>query len=159
MSLFGSDEYQWRETYFVLFDARHHPSAEDVVKALTEKDERFKVSDARADEQGRLESLTVRSPDDFSAMDISFVSGEEVTEQIEELTREMSKMTLTDEERAKLKRLSHFNARFDVFHFEEVSQQDEDDGFLDPAALLIVMERLAHLSQGVAIDPQSGLVM
>ena len=36
MSLFENDLYQWRETYFVLFDEATRPQAEDVVKKFSE---------------------------------------------------------------------------------------------------------------------------
>jgi hypothetical protein len=161
MSLFGDGQYQWRETYFVLFQQANRPQADGVVKALTGNDGRFQVSDVRADEEGRLESLTLKSPDDFAAMDITYVTGEEVTEQIEELSREVSKATLTEEDREKLRTLYECDGRYDIFHFEQVLSADDgsEDDFLDPAALLIVMERLSELCQGVAVDPQSGSLM
>jgi hypothetical protein len=160
MSLFGDENYQWRETYFVLFRDSHRPIAKEVAEALTADDGRFQISDVRADEEGRLESLTIKSPDDFAAMDISYVTGEEVAEQIAELTQEFSRTTLDAEEQQKLDSLTECNARFDIFHFEQVaSEGGEEDDFLDPAALLIVMERLAQLCQGVSIDPQSGSLM
>ena len=160
MSLFGDGQYQWRETYFVLFRQSDHPMANQVVEELTRDDGRFHVSNVRADEGGRLESLTLKSPDDFAAMDISFVSGEEVSEQIEELIREISRATLTDEEREKMRRLTRCDARFDIFHFEQIPPDDEEgDEFLDPAALLIVIERLSKLCHGIGVDPQSGSLM
>jgi hypothetical protein len=160
MSLFGDEQYQWRETYFVLFRDSHRPIADEVVRALTADDGRFQLSDVRADSEGRLESMTIKSPDDFAAMDISYVTGEEVAEQIEELTQEFASSTLDVEEQQKLGQLAECNARFDIFHFEQVAiEGGEDDDFLDPAALLIVMERLAQLCQGVSIDPQSGSLM
>lgn len=161
MSLFGDTQYQWRETYFVLFREGDRPLADKVVKALTGDDRRFQVTDVRGDENGRLDSLTLKSPDDFAAMDISFVNGDEVTEQIDELGREIAKATLDDEEREKLSMLANCDARYDIFHFEQVLNDEDDDGddFLDPAALLIVMERLTMLCRGVGIDPQSGSLM
>ena len=160
MSLFGDEQYQWRETYFVLFSESDRPLSNQVVDALTRQDGRFQVSNVRSDEEGRLESLTLKSPDDFAAMDISYVSGEEVTEQTDELAREVAKTTLSGEEKQKLRRLTECDARFDIFHFEQVpTDEDEGEEFLDPAALLIVMERLAKLCHGVAIDPQSGSLM
>ena len=39
------------------------------------------------------------------------------------------------------------------------SGEGEEDEFLDPGALLIVLAKLANLCQGVGIDPQSGAVM
>lgn len=161
MSLFGDENYQWRETYFVLFRERDHPTAEAVVKGLSGGDSRFQVSEVRSDSEGLLDSLTLKSPDDFAAMDISYVTGEEVMEQVEELGRDLSRATLAKDERDKLRRLAMCDARFDIFHFEQVSSDhgDGEEEFLDPAALLIVMERLTRLCRGVGIDPQSGAFM
>jgi hypothetical protein len=154
MALFSDDRYQWRETYFVLFREADRPSAEAVKQAL--RDGRSEISELKADPQGKFESVTVKSPEDFSGMDITYVTGEEVTEQIDELLRELVKQTLNDDDRTKLNTLGECNARFDIFHFEEVQADTDDDEFLDPGALLLVLERLARLCRGVGIDPQSG---
>lgn len=154
MALFGDDRYQWRETYFVLFREADRPSAEAVKQAL--RDGRSVISELRADPKGKFESITLKSPEDFSAMDISYVTGEEVTEHVEELLRDLVKQTLNDDDRQKLNRLGECNARFDIFHFEEVQAETDEDEFLDPGALLLVLERLARLCKGVGIDPQSG---
>jgi len=159
MSLFGNDQYQWRETYFVLFQDSTRPLAKEVVKALTQQDDRYDVTDVAADESGRLESLTIRSPEDASAMDISYVSGEEVTEQTDELLRTLAKATLSDEDREKLNFIGECDSRFDIFHFEEVSPDEADENYLDPGALLLVMETLARICKGVGVDPQSGTLM
>lgn len=159
MSLFGNDEYQWRETYFVLFREADRPSTQQVSDALSE-DPRFEVTQIRGDSEGRFESLTLKSPDDFSAMDITLVTGDEVAEQVEELLRDLIKSTLTDEERDKLDELGDCDCRFDIFHFEQVAPgEPEEEEFLDPGGLLIVMERLAELCNGVSVDPQSGSLM
>jgi hypothetical protein len=157
MSLFGDERYQWRETYFVLFRDAQRPKAQDVSRALA-GDRRFQVSEVVGDEQGRFESLTLKSPDDFSAMDVTYVRGEEVREHVQEVLRELAKATLSDEERSLLDQLGECDARLDVFHFEQV-QADEDDEFLDPGGLLIVMQCLTRLCHGVGIDPQSGSLL
>lgn len=160
MSLFGNENYQWRETYFVLFRLAERPTAKDVETSLKQAHDRFKVIDVQSDEQGQFESLTLECPDDFSAMDITFVTGEEVAEHIEELSREVAKSTLTDETRKKLARLEHCDSRFDIYHFEQVAgRTTEEDDFLDPGSLLIVMKRLTKLCHGIGIDPQSGTLM
>lgn len=160
MSLFGDDRYQWRETYFVLFQLTQRPLAKNVVDSLCQHNERYSVIDVQADEEGRFEALTLQSPEDFSAMDITLVTGDEVAEHIQELSREIAKSTLTDDGRKKLARLNHCDARFDVYHFEQVANQvgDEDD-FLDPGSLIIVLKRLTKLCHGISIDPQSGMLM
>src|SRR5687768_10905169 len=102
MSLFGNEAYQWRETYFVLLRAIDRPTAEQVLACLKHGNEHYQVSDVQADVQGRFESLTLLSPEDFSAMDVTYITGDEVTEQIDELSREIAKSTLTDDDRKKL---------------------------------------------------------
>jgi hypothetical protein len=159
MSLFENDQYRWRETYFVLFHESKRPKSADVQRALKKLDPRYVLIDIREIEGEVFESLTLLSPDDYAAMDISYVSGEEVTEQIEELRAEMKGSALTADEKAKLRRLLECNARFDIYHFEQVVEADEQEEFLDPGALLNVLERLARLVDGVAIDPQSGTLM
>ena len=161
MSLFENNNYRWRETYFVLFKESQRPRADQVEKAIRELDKRYEIRDLSRDDNGNLESLTLVSPFDFAAMDITYLSGDDVIEQIGELTREMKDSVLTPEERAKLSRLSDFNARFDVYHFEYIMNGDdqEEDEFLDPGSLLIVLERLARICDGVSVDPQSGTVL
>ena len=161
MSLFENDQYIWRETYFVLFNNNNRPLADDVEAALMELGSRYELNNISADQQGRLDSLNLLSPYDFAAMDICYLSGEDVDEQMPELKMQLKQQQLTDEEQSKVDLLSSCDARFDVFHFEQVvsDRDDEEDGFLDPGALLIVLERLAELCDGVGIDPQSGEIM
>ena len=56
--------------------------------------------------------------------------------------------------------IKQYDGRFDVLHFEQVpedvEEDAEDDGMLDPSALLVVLGALAKLTEGVAIDPQAG---
>jgi hypothetical protein len=42
-----------------------------VEKTLHSLSERFQLTNATADEDGRFESITVMSPDDYAALDIS----------------------------------------------------------------------------------------
>ncbi len=161
MSLFENDEFRWRDTYFVLFHEKDRPLAEGTLKSFETLGPRYEVKDVRCDEQGRLESLTLISPDDFAAMDISYICGEEVEEQVQSLSSEMGVDHASKEEVRKLHLLQGCTARFDIYHFEQVVVPDEDDdeSFLDPGALLIVLQRLAALCHGVGIDPQTGTVI
>ena len=161
MSLFENEAYRWRETYFVVFRKKNRPSADALLELLKTLGSRYEVQDVRRDEQERFESLTLLSPDDFAAMDISYVVGEEVKEQVEQLSEELENAQLTDLERRKWERLKTFDARFDIYHFEQVVLPDEgdDESFLDPGALLIVLQRLAKLCHGVGVDPQSGTLV
>ena len=58
MSLFENDQYQWRETYFVLFDEARRPQAVSLVKVLDNAGKGLQVSDVREDSQ-----RTYRVPD------------------------------------------------------------------------------------------------
>lgn len=164
MSLFENEEYQWRETYFILFEDENRPQADQVNDALKEVDSRYEVRDVRADDEGRFESLTLVSPDDYAAMDISFVTGDEVVEQTSELVNELLKATFTEDEKSAIRSLGDCRCRFDVYHFEQLTfvgrdGESEEDDFMDPGALLTVMERIAELCDGVVIDPQANTIL
>ena len=160
MSLFENSDYQWRETYFVLFDQDSRPDADALKTALQSVREKYDVSEIR-EEEGEVASMTLISPYDFSAMDISYVSGDDVTAQVDELLGQINMADLTDEEKQKVDLIPQFNARFDIYHFEKVFMDGgaEEEEFLDPGALLIVLEQLAKLCRGVGVDPQSGAIM
>ncbi len=159
MSLFENDQYRWRETYFVLFEEDTRPNADAVERTLKKMGDRYEIGEIRLDDEGRFESLTVYSPADFSAMDISYIQGEEVAHQVEELQQDLKSTTLTGDELHKLTKLNACNARFDIYHFELVVGGEEEDEFLDPGALLVVLEKLAELCQGIGVDPQTGSLM
>jgi hypothetical protein len=160
MSTFEDDRYRWRETYFVLFPAGRRPMLETVEHRLAAISRRYSLSNLTADDEGRFESVTVISPDDYAALDICYTGGEEVLEQGADLVRELAPTT-EPSQRPTLKRIKECDGRFDVLHFEQVSEVDDDDGdeMLDPGALLAVLEELARLTGGVAIDPQSGTIL
>jgi hypothetical protein len=162
MSTFEREDFKWRETYFVLFDSTKRPTLKKMERILTQLSERFELTNARADEDGRFESITIMAPDDYAALDVSFESGEEVQEQGATLAQELKSSTTDDEERAKLTRLPKCDARFDLLHFEEMigdEPEDELDEMLDPSALLIVLDALVELTDGVGVDPQSGTLL
>ena len=162
MSTFEREEYKWRETYFVLFDASRRPELEKVEQILHDLSSRFQLSNARADSEGRFESITVMSPDDYAALDMSYESGDEVTEQVATLEDELAGSVADDEERDKLEQLKKFDARLDLLHFEQTTSggtEDEMDEMLDPSMLLIVLDAVVELTGGVGIDPQSGSLL
>lgn len=163
MSLFENDEYRWRETCFVLFHTRNRPQGDRVVAALREVNEHYEVTNVLQTEDGLFESLTLLSPDDYAAMDITFVTGEEVREHSLELVEEMAPMIGRADEK-KLKSLPEFDARLDVYHFEQIvfagsDTDDDEEEFLDPGSLLIVLEKLASLTEGVGVDQESGTLL
>ena len=162
MSTFEDDRYRWRETYFVLFPADRRPTLKIVEKRLAALNKRYGLENPSADEDGMFDSLTLISPDDFAAMDICYISGTEVLEHNEELVAELGS-TVEPEQKAIFKRIKRYDGRFDVLHFEQKSdsaeEDDEADDMLDPSALLAVLEQLARITGGVAIDPQSGTIL
>lgn len=162
MSTFERDEYKWRETYFVLFDSTHRPSLAKVESLLNDLSSRFQLTNPRANDDGLFESITIMSPDDYAALDMSYESGEEVTEQVVTLQEELAGSLADDEERGKLEQLVTFDARLDLLHFEQTSSdtgEDELDEMLDPSTLLIVLDAVVELTGGVGVDPQSGSLM
>lgn len=161
MSLFGNPDYHYRETYFVLFESKHRPQAAQIEKTLRELKSRYEIGEMATDDQGRLEAVTVLSPDDYAAMDIVYAEGEEVQEHVrEELLSELRAPGLTPAEQAKLHYLMQCDARYDVYHFEQiVGGEDEGEEFLDPGSLLTILARLAKLCKGVGVDPQSGVMI
>lgn len=160
MSMFESDNFRWRETYFVLFTVGKRPSLRKVEQVVARLKDRFELTHPSADDEGLFESLTVMAPDDYAALDISYVEGDEVAEQVEQLIKDLKTTTLQPGDMEKLARLPKCDARFDLMHFEQVLEgSEEGDEMLDPSALLLVMEALAKLTDGVGIDPQSGALM
>ena len=157
MSTFESGNYQWRETYFVLFDSSQRPTAARVKELLGKLDDRFTISNPQADDKGNFESVTVLAGGAYAALDISYLAGEEVLEQGSQLAEELEELTEDEDELTKISRLPVCDARFDVLHFEDMSDAEgEEGGRLDPSALLLVLEALVTLSDGVAVDPQGG---
>ncbi len=162
MSLFENPEFEWRETFFILFDSQDLPSMNSMTEFIERLGSRIQVKNLQGTEDGIFESLTLYAPDDFAAMDIVCVHGEEVIEQLPGLIEELEPNAVDDEEKDQLKKINHCNARLDVFHFEQHSftaMDDEEPDSMDPGGLLIVLERLATLCEGVVVDPQSASVM
>ncbi len=159
MSMFDSSDYRWRETYFVLFDAAKRPHTDQVRAALKKLGRRFDLGEIHADPDGGFESVTLSSPSDYAALDISYLSGDEVRQNGAALADELKGSALDETERAKVARLRKCDGRFDIMHFEQVSDDAEAESeMFDPSALLIVMEALTELTDGVGVDPQSGTV-
>lgn len=160
MSTFEREGYQWRETYFVFFDRARRPSLKQIEKRLHKLSKRFRLESGTADEEGHFESITLVSDSDFAAVDIAYEEGEEVVEQAGIMTKEFKLSQLDADEREKLERLPKLNARFDLLHFEHTAGDDplddQDDEMLDPSALLLVLDAVVELTDGVGIDPASG---
>jgi hypothetical protein len=158
MSMFEDTRYRWRETYFVLFDAKKRPTLETVAKRLSALSKRFELTNLNADEEGWIDSLTLISPDDFAALDICYTEGPEVLEQGASLVADMKKQADDNPPPVAWEQIKRYDGRFDVLHFELTPEDDasDDEGMLDPSTLLVVLGALAKLADGVAIDPQAG---
>ena len=157
MSSFERDNFQWRETYFVLFDARQRPPLNRVRDMLQKLGENFELIEPTGDEMGGFESVTVLAPDDFAAIDISYLSGEDATAEGMRLAKELGS-SIDPETR---RRLANADGRLDLMHFEEVLDDaaGEPEESFDPSALLMVLEGLVRMTNGIGIDPQSGTIM
>jgi len=157
-------EFQWRETYFLLFPSDRRPTLTQVDTALSRTDERCQLKNREADDAGYFESVLVVAPDNQAALEISYETGDAVTEQSLELAKQLKDELDTD----RLKILMQADARLDIMHFERVESSadnewgESDDDFpelLDPTCLLLSVEALAELTGGVPVDPASGSVL
>ena len=218
MSTFEDDRYQWRETYFVLFDPAKKPLLFDIRKGLERMFKSLEIREAIADEQGGIESLSAASYDDFAAIDLIYQCGDHVMAETEALLEEMVPLA-SSRNRKKLEKAKKYRARLDVLHFEQMepihhpepqgdpvftfaalqpqaakspfasrpkfqfdkdryipppepdplivgdseadSVSDEEidqEEKMDPNTLILVLELLCRLTDGVAIDPASGSI-
>ena len=153
MSLFENDQYEYCDTFFVYLKNENRPALAAVLTALKDLGNRCVVLDAK-ETDGKFESATIKFASDCSAMDIVYVHGEEVTAQLQEVQETMRLMTITDDTRDDLKRMRACDSRYDIFHFEENNANNEDE-FLDPGGLLMVIERISSVCDGIGYDPQS----
>ena len=159
MSLFENGDYEYTDTFFVFFKRENLPNAETVKAAIAELGDRYQFGKIAFREE-QFESMTILSPQDFSAVDIVMDPNADVPTQIEELITEFRTLTLTGDDRDKLSRFKECNTRFDLFHFEQkVSGNTDPDAFIDPGGLLIVLEKLRSLCDGVGLDPQSQMLL
>lgn len=153
MSLFENSLYEYCDTFFVFLKQENIPTAKAIEASLAELGPRYVVENVKED-NGKFISATVRSPADFSGMDLTFVAGEEVADQLKGLSAELRHMTLHGGAKDSLQKLLTSSARYDVFHFEEKNANNEDE-FLDPGGLLLVLQKIAVTCDGVGYDPQS----
>ena len=164
MSMFENDQYRWRETYFVLFSSAKAPGLKKLREMLQSLNSRFVLTNMQADAEGHVESMTILAPEDFAALDLCYVEGDEVQEQAALLYEELKSTATQAAERQRLERLKLLDARFDVLHFEQLADAGEEEGegldeMLDPSALLLVLDALVELTDGIAVDPQSGAML
>ena len=163
MSLFDHFGYRWRETYFLFHEVRRRPTTAQLEAVLEDLAQRIEIRDLKGDDAGYLEAVTLFAPNAYAAIDVSFAEGEEVLDQIASLQEELEGSLTDPEEIEKLHQLPSCNARLDLLHFEQILEGGEDDedysAAFDPGALLLVMEALSELCNGVGVDPASASVI
>ena len=74
-------EYHWRETFFLFFQSEQRPTLTQIEERLSCLRDSYELGRMLADDDGRFESLTIDSPEDNAAVEISYESGEAVIEQ------------------------------------------------------------------------------
>jgi hypothetical protein len=160
----NDDQLEWRDTYFILFQQSGRPTLTQVEAAIGDATRRITLENLEADEDGMFQSLLVQAPEDHSALEISYETGDAVIEQSAALAKQLKGEATTDQ----LKKLLRADARLDVMHFERVNADDSfsDEGdpdfggeAVDPASLLNVVGALTKLTNGVPIDPASGAIL
>jgi len=166
MSMFERNDYRWRETCFVLFDPDDRPELGKVEQALSTLNEEYQLLNPGGDDRGLFDSLSLISPGDFSALDVCYIKGDEVLEQTASMIDEIGPAACAEAAEAAelpegIDQIRKYTGRLDVLHFEYVGSgdQQDEDAMLDPSALLLVLSTLAKLTDGVAVDPQSGTII
>lgn len=161
MSMHENDQLQWRETYYVVFDEKRRPRLRDVEQKVSSLRGHFQIGDTSANDAGLIESLSVLSPQDYAALEINYLDKDEVAGQVASLVEELK--SADGAEAPQLAKLKRYNAGFEVMHFELMSEAASDDDdpeeMLDPSALVIVLEALVKMTDGVGLDPQSGALL
>ena len=158
MSLFDDPNYRWRDTFLVLFDNEQRPTVELALSAIRQIG-KFKVRNSSESESRLIESITITSSVDLVGLEILYVAGDEVVEEIEALVMELAEDAMLLGNEDSLTQLSAANARLDILHFEKITENSngpsDDDELMDPGSLLAVTAALANLVSGVAVDPSS----
>ena len=158
MSLFDDPNYRWRDTFLVLFDDEQRPTIELALSAIQQIG-KFQVRNSSESESRLIESITITSSVDLVGLEILYVAGDEVVEEIEALVMELAEDAMLLDNEDSLTQLSAANARLDILHFEKITENSngpsDDDELMDPGSLLAVTAALANLVSGVAVDPSS----
>ena len=158
MSLFDDPNYRWRDTFLVLFDDKQRPTIE-LAQSAIQQIGKFEMQNFSESESRYIESMTITSNVDLVGLEIFYVAGAEVVEETEALVLELTEDALLLGNEDSLTQLSTANARFDILHFEKITENSNepsgDDELLDPGSLLAVTAALAGLVNGVAVDPSS----
>lgn len=169
----NGDELHWRETYFIVFARDRRPDLKRVAEALAQANSHFQLENLASDERGLIESLLVESPEDHAVVEISYEVGDAVIEQNLEWAKQLQKEIPAEQ----LQELVRADARLDVAHFEKVRSGEEEQcsefptfgndfddpeepfEMLDPTCLLMVVDTLSSITEGLTFDPASGEIL
>ena len=142
----------------MFFDDEQRPTIELALSAIQQIG-KFEVRHSSESESRHIESITITSSVDLVGLEILYVAGAEVVEEIEALVMELAEDAMLLGNEDSLTQLSAANARLDILHFEKITENSngpsDDDELMDPGSLLAVTAALANLVSGVAVDPSS----
>ena len=136
-------------------------------KSLAAINRNYVLSHPGCDAQGRFESITLISPEDLRRLGHLFHQ-RPGSDRADRGPGRGPEESIEPGQLATLKRLRRYDGRFDVLHFEQITdlpnneteeEVEEPDELLDPGVLLAVLGELAKLTGGVAVDPQSGTLL
>ncbi|MEO0531432.1 MAG: hypothetical protein AAF266_12785 [Planctomycetota bacterium] len=161
----AAGDLAWRETYVVFFESAARPTLTQLEAAVGNAGRRMVMENLQANDDGHFKSVMVQAPEDNAALDIRYEEGEAITERVMTLANQMRE-ELDDSQMAQL---LNADAWLEVMHFEKMTAPTDDFGEepddmmgpegLDPASLITVIEALAHLTDGLPIDPEAGEVL
>jgi len=120
MTLFDDNRYDWRETYFVYFEASHRPKLPEVRRALRTHAPFLSIPNIKADPDGNLVEMTIASYEDHAALEIVHREGNDVLTEARDLAQSL-KEGASEEERLKLQKIVQCKMRFDIHHFEQTA--------------------------------------
>ncbi len=167
----GGGDLAWRETYVVFFQADARPTLTQVEAAIGDAGgRRLRMTKLQADDDGLFRTVLVEAAEDNAVIDIRYEAGPAVSERAMTLAEQMQE----DLDQDQVGRLVSSDAWVEIMHFEKLAPVDFDslgpdddliepggDGpeGLDPATLITVVDALAHLTNGLPIDPEAGDVL
>lgn len=170
-TLFENPEYEWRETLFVFFDGEKHPPLSKTEMAALVADAKFsflEMAKTKTAPDGRLKTLLFLSPETGSAVEVHCRQGKTVLDQSRAFYQSV-RAILDSSERQAWKKILPLASCYELVYFEKPASEtrlmeefpeDHDDmDFYDPGTLLFLMEALTRHTRGVAVDPQSGMIL
>ncbi|MDO4549791.1 MAG: hypothetical protein Q4C96_00895 [Planctomycetia bacterium] len=167
-SFFNNPEYEWRETFFIMFNEKKcsRLTSERISGML--KDSPYSSLEVKifgAAAEGGFRRILFSSPLNKAVVEVYFHQGESVLRQSREFYDGLYAI-LDMSERLKWQEILNFTACYELVYFEyfvkplKIAEEfSEDDSNYDPGMLLFLLEKLTHHSHGVALDPQSGMIL